>query len=679
MFYGQLVVTGVAQGAILSLAAMGLVLTYRSTGVFNFAHGAIGVLVAYVFFQLNAQWGVPVVLAGVLAVLVVAPAIGLALERIVFRPLQRIGATTTEKLVATLGVFVLLVGLVVAVWDRTTRVGPELIPARGMDLVAGVRLGWDQLGIILLVAGISAGLWSLFRRTYLGTEIRAVVDQPELAELAAVDTNRVAGIAWAMGATLAGLAGVFLASASLDPFRLNLVLIEVFSLAVVGRLTSLPMAVGAGILVLGVGDALLGPVHVFDGEGTLGVTFEQIKPNLSVILLFTALLVYKRLDIVGSAAERVQRLAGGARRSSPARTLATAATLGAGLVVLPGFLDVGGLERAHQFLAFSIIFVSIVAVTGFSGHITLGQAGFAGLGAWASARFGALTGLPVVLTTVLGGLTALVAGLLAGWPALKRKGLFLALTTLALALLIFQVVLQNLQLAGGFNGLRVTRPSLGGFDLDGPVAFYYYELAWVGLMFLFARNLRSGRLGRALGAMRDSEDGSRAVGLDLRAYKLLVFGASAFMAGIGGTLLTQQAEVFTARGQFFPLNNLFWFAVVVVAGVTSLTGAVLGAFLWVMLDVLLDTNGVSQLVIGAGALLLGRLPGGNLMGVLRLAGEELSARARRGLAAAQREQAERARSDPPPEEVYVPSRFAVEALRGDGARSRRRRQEAGSP
>lgn len=665
MFYAQLVVTGIAQGAILSLAAMGLVLTYRSTGIFNFAHGAIGVLVAYVFFQLNTEWGVPVVLAGALAVLAFAPAVGLALERVVFRPLQRAGATTTEKLVATLGVFVLLVGVVVYVWTRSTRVGPELIAASGFDLPGDLRLGWDQLGIVLVVVTVSAALWLLFRRTHLGTEIRAVVDRPELAELSSVNANRVAGIAWGMGAAMAGLAGVFLASGSLNPFQLNLVLIEIFSLAVVGRLTSLPITVAAGILVLGVGAALLDTVHIFGGEGFLGVAFEQLKPNLSVILLFTALLVYKRLDVVGEASERVQRLATGVRHSSPARSAGTVVAVGLALLVLPAFLDPSGLDRAHQFVAFAVIFASIVAVTGFSGQITLGQAGFAGLGAWVAARVANAADLPVILATVIGGLVALVAGLVAGWPALRRRGLFLALTTLALGLLIYQVVLQNARLAGGLSGLQVVRPSVLGWSLDGPVAFYYYELAWLGLLLLLARNLRSGRLGRALGAMRDSEHGARAVGLDLRAYKLFIFGASAFMAGIGGALLTQQAEVFTAQGQFFPLNSLFWFAVVVVAGVTSLVGAVLGAFLWVMLDVFLGTNGVSQLLIGLGALLLGRLPGGNLMGMIRAAGDRMAARGRAALADARREE-ERALEppEPPAVEVYRPSRFAERVLTG---------------
>jgi len=663
MFWAQLVLTGAAQGAVLALAGMGVVLTYRATGVFNFAHASIGVFVAYALFQLNREWGIPVGVAAPLALLVVGPAVGVVLERLVFRPLSRAGATTTEKLVATLGVFVMLTGLVFAVWTGTVRPGVKLFSPRSFEIVEGLRLGYEHLGIMIMVTAISAGLWALFRHTHLGTEIRAVVDRPDLAALAGVNVNRTSALAWAMGTGLAGLAGVLLSSTTLNPIFLNLVLIETFSLAVVARLTSLPLAVAAGVLLLGVGQALLSQATIFGGDGVLGGGFDALKPNLSVVILFAALLLYTRLDVVGEAAERIQRIAV-RPAASPRRGAFTGIAIGLGLLLLPAALDANGLDRAHTFLALTIIFASIVAVTGFSGQITLGQAGYAGLGAWAAARMAGAWGIPTVLAMVLGALVALVAGVLTGWPALRRRGLFLALTTLAFGLLIFRFVLQNKAFAAGADALQVTRPSLFGWELRGPVAFYYFELVWVGLMLLVARNVRTGRLGRALGAMRDSEPGARSVGIDLRAYKVFIFGISAFMAGIGGALLTQKSEVFGSES-FFPLESLFWFAVVVVAGVNSIVGAVIGAFIWVMLSVVLETEGLSELVIGAGAILLGRLPGGNLVGMLRVTGERITAAAVRAVNDARRRQ--RAGLEPRP--VYVPSDFARHVLSdGDGQR-----------
>lgn len=630
MFWIQLAITGLATGCIYALAGLGLVLTYKATGVFNFAHGAIGVAVAYALYQLNTLWHIPIGVAAPLALLVVGPGLGLLLERFVFRPLARRGATTSEKLVASLGVFVLMFGLVFTIYTGESRVGPQLIPARPFTLPGSYIMSWDQVGNIAVTALISAGLWALFRFTHLGTEIRAVVDRPELAELASINANRVAGIAWAMGAGLAGLSGVLFAQGVLEPLKLTLFLLETFSLAVVARLTSIPIAVGAGALMLGVGKAWVEQgVHLFSSSSVAGKTVELMKPNLSALLLLVALLVYRRLDTVGEAAERpttgvVRRDRAGTR---PVGLIAVAAAL----LVLPAFLDDNGFDAAHRFLAFSVIFVSIVAVTGFSGQITLGQAGFAGLGAFSAARFANEFHTPVLVAMLFGGLVAAAAGFIAGWPALRRRGLFLALTTLAFGLLIYYVVINNPTLAGDARGLDVTRPSLFGWSLEGPVAFYYFELVVAALMLGFARNLRSGRLGRALAAMRDSEAGARSVGIDLRAYKLFIFSISAFIAGIGGALLTQQAKTFDDL-PFHPLQSLFWFAVVVVAGVYGISGAVLGGFVWVMLDRLLNVDGLAQLIIGAGALSLGTLPGGSLTGLARVASERFALATRRALA-----------------------------------------------
>jgi branched-chain amino acid transport system permease protein len=622
VFYLQLILAGIATGCIYSLAGMGVVLTYKATGVFNFAHGAIAMFVAYTLWQLNAEWGVPLAVAAPISLLVIGPGIGLALERIVFRPLARRGAGTSEKLVATLGIFVLLLGLAFVIWTGTVRQGPRLISNRPLELTNGLRIGLDQLTVVLLVLGVSALVWWLFRRTRLGCDIRAVVDRRELAELAAVDSDRVAGIAWALGCGFAGLTGVLLAPSGLDPYHLTLLVVETFSIAVVARLTSLPIAVGAGILFLGVGQSLLTEVHLF-GASTAGRVVEELKPNLSVILLFAALLLYRRLDVVGEdgGLGALARVARPRRRSATPASWVVPAAVAFGFLVLPFFLSNVTFAYGHRLPAMVIIFSSIVAVTGFSGQISLGQAAFAGFGAFLSARLSNSLGWPVLLTVFLGGVGSIVLGLVAGLPAVKRRGLFLALTTLALGLLVYSLVFQSTVFAGGVNGLRVTRPSLFGWSLDGPYAFYYFEVAVMALLLLLTRNLRSGRLGRTLAAIRDSETAAKSVGIDLRTYKLFIFAASAFIAGIGGALLTQQPRAFSAF-QFEPLSSsLFWFMVVIVAGVHSISGAVLGATVFVMLDVVVKVDGLSQLVIGVLALTLGRLPGGNLLGLLQAIGD----------------------------------------------------------
>jgi branched-chain amino acid transport system permease protein len=637
-FWLQVVIAGIATGCIYSLAGMGVVLTYKATGVFNFAHGAVAMIVAYSLWQLASGWHVPLAIAAVIALFVVGPGIGLLLERVVFRPLERRGAGQTEKLVATLGIFLGLLGLAYAVWTGTVRQAPALVSSTSINLGGGLYIGTDQLTVVILVGVISGALWLLFRFTRIGMEIRAVVDRRELAELSSIPANRVAGLSWGLGCGLAGLTGVLLAPQfGLDPFHLTLLVIETFSIAVVARLVSLPIAAGAGVLLLGVLNSLLTEFHLVTMP-VLGVKlpsgvatgFDQLKPNLSVVILFVALLVLRKLDEVGGtgggpglllqAVGRFRRSAG-AGMSAP-RTLALLAAAAVAIVV-PLPLDTIRLGDAQEGLALIVVFTSIVCITGFCGYITLGQAGFAGIGAYVAARVANALGLPVILAMLVGALAALVLGLVAGYPALKRRGLFLGLTTLAIGLLAYQFVFSSNVFAGGSGGLTAHRPSVLGLSFAGDKAFYWFELFWVVLMLGLARNLRSGRLGRILAAMRDSETAARSVGIDLRRYKLFIFAISAFIAGIGGTLLAQQTQVFTPFA-FDPFTSLTWFLVVVVAGVGSLAGAVVAAVLFVMLNTFVHHAGFSDLIFAILALFIGYLPGGSLAGMVM----QLSARVR---------------------------------------------------
>jgi branched-chain amino acid transport system permease protein len=637
-FWLQVVLAGIATGCIYSLAGMGVVLTYKATGVFNFAHGAVAMIVAYSLWQLASEWHVPLVIAAAVALLVVGPGIGLLLERVVFRPLERRGAGQTEKLVATLGIFLGLLGLAYAVWTGTVRQAPALVSSKSIGLGAGLYIGADQLTVVILVGVISAALWLLFRFTRIGMEIRAVVDRRELAELSSIPANRVAGLSWALGCGLAGLTGVLLAPQfGLDPFHLTLLVIETFSIAVVARLVSLPVAAGAGVLLLGVVNSLLTEFHLVKLP-VIGLTlpsgvstgFDQLKPNLSVVILFVALLVLRKLDEVGGTdggPGLLLQTIGHLRRPTRA---GVGSARGSALVVAfmvaaaaPLLLDTIKLGNAQQVLALIVIFTSIVCITGFCGYITLGQAAFAGIGAYVSARVANALGLPVILAMLVGALAALALGLLAGYPALKRRGLFLGLTTLAIGLLAYQFVFSSNVFAGGTGGLTAHRPTVLGLSFAGDRAFYWFELFWVILVLVLARNLRSGRLGRILAAMRDSETAARSVGIDLRRYKLFIFSVSAFIAGIGGTLMAEQTQVFTPFA-FDPFTSLTWFLVVVVAGVGSLGGAVVGAVVFVMLNTFVHHSGFSDLIFAILALFIGYLPGGSLAGMAI----QLSARVR---------------------------------------------------
>jgi branched-chain amino acid transport system permease protein len=593
---------GLALGAIAALSGVGLLITYRATGVFNVAHGAVAMMAAYLFWQLTDGWGVPVALAAVLVLVVAAPLFGMLLERVVFRPLQRRAATPAESLVATIGLLVLLLGVAYVLWGAQVRHPASLFPRDVLHL-DGLTVHEDafsDLAVVLVGTGV---LGLVLRLTPLGTQIRAVVDRRDLAELAGVDADRVSAVGWSIGSVFAALTGILLAAQlSLDPFNLTLVVLETFALPVIAGLTNIPIAIAAGI-ALGVGSSemnLWSP-----GSSSVASVWNALDANLPVVLLLIALLARHRLaessGDAGAASTFGRRRAG---ESTPKR-MAVRYGVAAVAMLIPLTFDDVSLRQAQEIPALAIVFVSIVAVTGYSGQISLGQAGYAGLGALFFAKVSAST--PQLLALLIGVVAAGIVGFLTGYPAIRRRGLFLALTTFAVGAVVSRFVFEQPYFT---NDVTVNRPSLFGLSLRGDHAFYLFELAMLAIAFLIMYNLRTGALGRSLIAIRDSEDGASAVGIDIRVLKVLIFTVSAMLAGLGGALLAQQAQSFTP-GSYDPLQaSLPWFAVVVVFGADSAAAAVVGAAFVVFVDAVSGQPGAYLIPVGLIAAFIGMLPGG---------------------------------------------------------------------
>lgn len=660
MFYVEIALLGIIFGCLYALSATGIVLTYMATGVFNIAHFAIALLAGYLGWQLSGRWGLPLIVVVPVVLLVCGPLLGLVLERVVFRPLQERRASSSEKLVAALGVTVVLLALIDVVWGpgvqgTTTEPVPRMFGLTPFE-IGSLSFDMEQMGLLATVLIVAGLLYLLFRKTFLGTSIRAVVDRRELAELSAIDANRVSQVAWSLGCTLAALTGLIIPQGTLEPTRIIFFGIETFSVAVVARLTSVPKAILFGFFAMGLGRALLDQFEPFGDAGGWAETYQAVVLNLSSIVLFVALVAFRKLDELGESVSSGHGLVTAAFGRNQVTKSGTAVAIAAGIAALVAPFALGGpdLRLAHVALALVVIFVSIVCITGFSGHLTLGQASIAGVGAFFTARAANSLDLPVLLAMVVGAAVAVGAGMLAGYPALRRKGLFLGLTTLGLALIIDRFVFNAELFKGGPGGLVVERPSLFGLDLSGDRAFYFYELVVVVLMLVLAHNLRSGRLGRVLAAMRDSETAAQSVGIGLRRAKLFVFGVSAAMAGIGGSLLTQAHQNWDTL-TFNPVLGLFWFTTVVVCGVSSVRGAVLAAVLYVLIPRQLDLDIQSAIgFFGLGALLLGRLPGGLVAQLGRL-GEALQHRIAEQYRIARR-------PAPPPAPAPVPSPFAERLL-----------------
>ncbi|MEV2217864.1 ATP-binding cassette domain-containing protein [Streptomyces sp. NPDC050997] len=578
----DLTLAGLSVGSAAALTGIGLVVTYRATGVLNFAHGAVAMVCAYVLRQCVVEWGWPLWAGATVTLVVLAPGLGLVLERFVFRPLSVLGQDPAQTLVAAIGVFVLLVGGAALVWGQGARDdAPELVSADP----------WGQLAVVLVLA---AGVGVVIRRTRFGRELRAVVDDRRLAVLGGIDADRVAAAGWAFGSFTAGLTGVLLAPyVRLDPYGLPLLVMEVVAVAVAARMRSVPVAVVVA-LGIGVAQSQLTRLHPAGwGEPLL----QAIGANLFVVALLVAALALPRIG----TRDALPRTAT-ARVPTPSGVWIVAVVL----FLLPLGFAGSDLHTAIQVPALGVVLLSLVVVTGRGGQISLGQAAYAGLGALftallAAGRFPGLPRLPELAALAVAVVLVAPLGVLTGWPAISRQGLALALATFAVGVGVSRFVFAQ---PYAVSGLSLGRPA--GFD--GDRAYYVLELSLLAAALLATHTLRGGRTGRALAAMRDHEAGASASGVQVPSLKLLAFVAGAALAALGGGMLGMGLRAFDP-GAYDPVRGLFWFAAVVVLGADSTLGALAAAALLVGLDAG-ARGGVAAALIGVLAVLVGRFPGG---------------------------------------------------------------------
>ncbi|MGH2760586.1 MAG: ABC transporter permease, partial [Actinomycetota bacterium] len=561
---------GVSISAVYAISATGLVVTYITSGVFNFAHGAIGMFLAFVYWELRVNRGWPTPAALAMALLVIGPAIGVLLDVLVMRSLLK-GASVATKLVVTLALLLAFQGTALAIWGIELRTLPGLWGNRAYSIL-GLNVTWDQTTTILAAVAIAFGFRAMFRYTRLGVAMRAVVDNRELCAIKGLNPNVVTAVSWAMGASLAGLAAILIAPGlNLEVNTLSLLVVSAYAAAVVGRLQNLP-ATFAGAVALGVSQSMI--VAYLPTENDL---VQNLRPALPFVLLFGALLVRRELRLP----ERVRTHS---EPEPPSAKLTWALGVVALLVALPvsGLLDPYQLLIGSKALVFAALTISLVLLTGLSGQVSLMQMSFAGLGAVVVAK------LPEAIPWVIAlGIAAIVVGVVGGivaLPALRLRGLYLALTTLALAILMDNLVFGNRDVLGGGTTLPVGRPNVFGMELFSERALF---VSLVVLAAVFANVflvVRRSSFGRMLAAMRDAPNAAQTLGMNLTAAKLKVFGLSALLAGVAGVFLGG-LQVRVGQLDFLWFRSLSVLLVATIFGITSMSGAFLGALFFVVLVV----------------------------------------------------------------------------------------------
>jgi branched-chain amino acid transport system permease protein len=587
---------GLFSAAAYSVAASGLVVTYATTRVFNLAHGAFGMVLAFLFWDLSVRQGMPVWLSLVVVLGLVAPAMGWFVQRYVARGLGE--GPVGVSLVVTVGLMVGCIGLASQVWKPAARAVPPFFAGHGQHIGA-VFVTAHQL-ITMAVAGLVAlGLYLLLNRTRIGAAMRASVDNPELLRLFGGAPDRVAALSWGLGIALAGLGGILLVSVvGLDYYALTLLVINAYAAAMVGRLKSLPLTF-VGALALG-----LITSYATGYLPTSGL-WNDLRNVVPPLFLFVVVVAMPQAQL------RIGQVKGIVSAPVPS----TRRAVGFGILLLAGVWWLGGSFSQSKLLlvgtaaTYAMVMLSLVLLTGYGGHVSLAQLTFAGIGALVYAKLDApnLGGL-LVAAAVAGAVGALVA-----LPVLRLTGLYLALATLAFGVLMDKLVFQA-GFAFGFNDtLSAGRLSLLGQRIGSTSSYVLAMSVFFVLMGLFVLALRRGVLGRLLVAMRDSPAACGTLGLDLRWFRVGLFGLSAAMAGLAGALFAGlRGTIGAADFQYF--NSLPLLLLAVVFGVTSVTGAALGGIGLMLLPVLQSDHpslaGLIFAVIGFGAVALGRDPNG---------------------------------------------------------------------
>jgi branched-chain amino acid transport system permease protein len=600
----QYTVFGVMFGAGYAIAATGLVVTYTTSGVFNFAQGAVGMVAAFCYWELVTAHHVPILVALAIILIVGASVSGALVERVLMRRLH--GATAERPVMVTLGLLVILTGFATVTWSpSTTRLVGNMV--NGQFRLVGINIQYQEVLIIGVAAAVAVGLRLLFYSTRTGVALRAVVDDPELVAMSGVSPNRMSQYGWILGFVMAALAGVLLAptqTTGLSIEAMTLLVVNGYAAAIVGRLRNIPVTFAAAI---GIG---LAENYVLNYA--LHHLPQSLVPDATVALpmvfLFIALVTLPsvRLRAVGRLTTiRAPRVAAGKES-----VVAGAVFFGLAIVAAVAFdnVEFNGttvLTLGGVVMTLGIVGLSLVLLTGYSGQISLCQFSFMGIGAFVMGKIaggGSLLGL-VAATVICAAVGAVIA-----LPTIRLRDLYLALATFAFADAMANGVFTDTHIYGS-GGVSVGRIVIPGVSFGSDSAEFLLVTAFFVLAAWMVLAIRRSLFGRRLVALNDSQAAYATVGLNIGVTKVAVFAIAAGMAGLAGALYgTVQQTVGTSDFDIFP--GIIFVLFVTVWSIRTVSGAFLAALTFVVLSQIW-MNGLG-LFAGLGIILIGRAANGIL-------------------------------------------------------------------
>ena len=374
------VVAGVVVGSVYAIATLGLVLTYTTSRIFNFAQGAIAYFLAATFYQATVNWGWNAHLAGAVTIFVFSPLLGLVLWAVLFRRLTE--TPSSVRLVSTIGLSVALPALAPMLYPKFDAVvQPSMFwtPPHEYTIV-GVHVDSNQVAVVLAAAFIALALTLVLRATPYGLSVRAAVDSPTMAAVSGVNTSFVTAVSWMLGTTLAGAAGVLLgALRGFTIIQFTFLLLGSFAAMVVARMHSLALAF-AGSMAIGLLQELSASAqfqHFLEHFASpTNPIILGIRPSIPFIVMLVFLLVYnglqeERFALDTRSMAEPARVASVARDQPWWRRLLPIAVCLSGVLIAPEFLNGLWLAIVASGLALATAFLSYVVVTGDGGMISL--------------------------------------------------------------------------------------------------------------------------------------------------------------------------------------------------------------------------------------------------------------------------------------------------------------------
>jgi ABC-type branched-subunit amino acid transport system ATPase component/branched-subunit amino acid ABC-type transport system permease component len=554
-------ILGLGLGALYALASQGLMVIYRGSGVLNFAHGSIGMLGAYLCWELQTKANFPFFLAFILGISASA-LVGAATHLLIMKRLTK--ASPLGRVVATLGVLIIVQSFAVIRYGAKVKFVKSELPINVVRFW-GATVSVDRLILLALSIVLTFGLWFFYRHSQFGISTTAVAENQRTAGSLGLSADRIAALNWALGSGLSGLVAILLSPiSSLQVGGMTTLVIAALAAALVASFRSFPIALMAG-LAIGIAQTML----------TRYVHIPGVPQSVRFAVIVVMLLVRgTALPIRGHFLQKLPMLGSGkVYKSHVALGVATA-------VVLTLIFPISWQDAMVTTFAMSIILLSCIVVTGIAGQLSLAQFALAGFGAWIAGRSVDMFSVPFPLALILGVCAAVPLGALFALPAVKARGLNLAIVTLGLGSALEVLIFNNGKITGGFIGTKIGQPNLFGYDISAtryPSRYAIFCIVLFVLLALMVASLRRGRSGRRMIAVRTNERAAAALGINVAGVKIYAFALAAGIAAVGGTLLAFRKDTIIYANEFQSFVSITAVGWAFMGGIGFIFGSFFGA------------------------------------------------------------------------------------------------------